>query len=273
MKKATEAEMFKLIAARFPLPDYVTVAGVPDGAGFDKHRTADAVSVATWPSRGLELTGFEIKVSRSDWLKELRDGSKAESIARRCDRWYLVVSDETIVQPGELPPTWGLMARKGDKLVTVTPAPKLDGEGDLNRSFAVALLRKAAEQAPGKAEHKAALNEQYSKAYEAGRASGLRDGEYVRKELDALRETVRVFHAASGVDIGSPYTAEKIGAVVKLLIGRGHHTVLDSLKQIASIGERAGREINGALAELEKGKAEQMRPQAGGIVWTPSDVA
>lgn len=98
---------------------------VGNGTGGTKTRAADALALSLWPGRGIELHGHEIKVSRADWLRELRDVAKADSIQRFCDRWWLVVGDPAIVTPDELPPRWGLMAVKGGRLVATKPAPKL----------------------------------------------------------------------------------------------------------------------------------------------------
>lgn len=69
------------------------------------------------------MHGHEIKVSRSDWLTELRDLTKAEATAKYCDYFWLVVSDKSIVKDGELPAGWGLMVRSGDGLrAKVKPA-------------------------------------------------------------------------------------------------------------------------------------------------------
>src|SRR5580704_8704369 len=65
---------------------------VPDGTGGYKRRTADGLGMLVWPSRGLELHGFEIKVARGDWLKELKDPTKAEAFSLHCDRWYVVTA-------------------------------------------------------------------------------------------------------------------------------------------------------------------------------------
>jgi hypothetical protein len=54
--------------------------------------------MSLWPSRGIELHGIEIKVSRNDWLKELGDPAKADEIARFCDRWWVAAGDESIHQ-------------------------------------------------------------------------------------------------------------------------------------------------------------------------------
>lgn len=72
-------------------------------------RRADALYVGFFASRGKLLVGHELKVSRADWLHELDDPSKAETWAKHCHAWYLVVPSASIVQPGELPHGWGLM--------------------------------------------------------------------------------------------------------------------------------------------------------------------
>lgn len=74
------------------------------------------------------LHGHEIKVSRSDWLRELADPTKAEAFARYCDQWWLVVSDKSIVKPGELPDSWGLMVMTGTGLRAAVSAPRRDPE-------------------------------------------------------------------------------------------------------------------------------------------------
>lgn len=73
-------------------------------------RTADALAIDTWESKGLEIHGFEVKCSRSDWLTELKQPEKSEPFRRFCDRWWLVTSSKDIVKPGELPAGWGHMA-------------------------------------------------------------------------------------------------------------------------------------------------------------------
>lgn len=94
---------------------YVLGEHVRDAAGYSALRTADLVAQDTWPSTGLEIIGHEVKVSRSDWLAELKTPGKAEAVRRLCHRWYLVVSDPKIVKD-DLPAGWGLMTLRGDKV-------------------------------------------------------------------------------------------------------------------------------------------------------------
>lgn len=72
-------------------------------------RRADALYVGFFASRGKRLTGFEVKVARSDWLAELDQPAKAEVWHPHCHSWYVVAPDTEIVRPEELPDGWGLM--------------------------------------------------------------------------------------------------------------------------------------------------------------------
>lgn len=112
---------------RYGSDAYVLMFEVGNSTGFACNRHADALAVGLWPSKGIEIIGFEFKESRSDWLRELKEPAKAESIYRYCHRWYLVVSDAAILKHGELPKTWGqLTLQKDGKLKESVKAPKLE---------------------------------------------------------------------------------------------------------------------------------------------------
>ena len=128
--KTTERDLLNLLAQRYSAVSmgsarYAYAEQVPSGTSWVKRRL-DFMAMDMWPSHGLDLHGFEVKCSRSDWLVELRDPSKAEEFKQYMDRWWLVVSDRSFVKPGELPKGWGLIAldTKGS-LRTVTHAPRL----------------------------------------------------------------------------------------------------------------------------------------------------
>jgi hypothetical protein len=69
----------------------------------------DALYVGFTSTSGRILIGHELKVSRADWLNELKQPGKSDPWADQCHEWWLVVSDCAIVQAGELPAGWGLM--------------------------------------------------------------------------------------------------------------------------------------------------------------------
>jgi hypothetical protein len=120
---------------------YVTAEHVRSHAGFDARRTADMIVQDMWPSSGLALIGHEVKVSRGDWLTELKAPEKAEEFRRYMHRWWLVVSDPRIVRD-DLPDGWGLMAVTRGGLRVVKQAPRLTPE-PIPRTMQVALLRAA----------------------------------------------------------------------------------------------------------------------------------
>lgn len=143
MSAMTEADVLRLLRERHPAPAWAFLEHVANGTGRHQSRTADAVAMSLWPSRGLELHGFEVKVWRGDWLRELADPAKADEIATRCDRWWVVATPD-VVADGELPTAWGLMVVEGASLRVAREAPLLT-PAPLDRPFLAAILRRAAE--------------------------------------------------------------------------------------------------------------------------------
>lgn len=123
---------------------YAVAAEVRSGAGFDARRTADFIAMDLWPSSGLTLHGHEVKVSRGDWLRELKDPAKAAEFTPWMHCWWVVVSDPRIVRAGELPADWGLMAMRGTVLAVVKKAPRRDAK-PLPPTRVAALLRAVAQ--------------------------------------------------------------------------------------------------------------------------------
>lgn len=96
------------LAERYCAPEWAFLLQVRSSTGANYARTADALAMSLYPSRGLHLHGFEIKVSKSDWKRELSNPDKAEEIARFCHFWW-VVAPEGVVPVDEVPPNWGLL--------------------------------------------------------------------------------------------------------------------------------------------------------------------
>lgn len=167
-EKFTERQMLDYLHQRYAQtnpgngPRYACAEHVKNQAGFDARRCADFIAVDCWPTGGIELHGHEVKVSRSDWLHELKDPTKAEAFTRYMDRWWLVVPDASIVKPGELPDGWGLLTlnrfttqgawpnyherRVGYRLRANVQAPRLTPE-PLPREMLATLMRSTAKTA------------------------------------------------------------------------------------------------------------------------------
>lgn len=60
------AEIKAALRAKFCAPEWAIMFEVGDGTGASQSRWADAVAMNLWPSRGLQIHGFEIKAHRSD---------------------------------------------------------------------------------------------------------------------------------------------------------------------------------------------------------------
>lgn len=138
-------ELKILLERRYCAPEWACIFEVPDQTG-GANRRADAMAFNLWPSRGLEVHGFEVKVSRSDWLSELKNPEKSAKIQKFCDYWW-IVTPPGIVKDGELPPTWGLLESTATKstLRMKTKAPKLSPE-NFSDAFVASLLRCALSQ-------------------------------------------------------------------------------------------------------------------------------
>lgn len=108
-------------------------------------RRMDALVMNCVPSRGLTLIGYEIKASRSDWLRELARPEKADLAAEYLDAFYLVTVPG-VVESGELPDRWGLMVPKAQKRLQVEVEAKPQDGKDTPRSLLAGILRRAIRQ-------------------------------------------------------------------------------------------------------------------------------
>ena len=97
------------------------------------------------------IIGFEVKVSRSDFLNELKAPDKAESIKKYCSHWYLVANSESVVKGRggviDLPEDWGLIipTKKNDKLRVKKEAPRLRKNCNIPLPLVARLLHKTAD--------------------------------------------------------------------------------------------------------------------------------
>jgi hypothetical protein len=122
----TESRVFEQLKHIFPSPAYVRLPQVRNGTGYARSttRTADAIIVSAWPSRGLWMAGVEIKVTRSDWKKELAHPDKADGIQRYCHHWY-VACPKGLIDEAMVPKTWGLIEVNGTTAEIARQAPEL----------------------------------------------------------------------------------------------------------------------------------------------------
>lgn len=251
------------IATRYTSPEHALFFEVSDAAGFGASRRADAVAMSLWPSRGLLVHGFEIKESRADWLRELRNPAKSAPVQKYCDRWWVVVSDGAIVVDGELPKTWGLLVLQGKKLVQKVEAPALQPV-PLDRSFVACLLRAATSNTVPKSALHELVSVRVQETVERRRSFDAVHSKRMDEEVAKLTKCIEDFEAASGVKIetwgGNPV---RIGAAVRFLLNEGaaHEEMLSVTR--TRLAHLLG-EVDASIAELRALDAKRPKKASTG---------
>lgn len=154
----TARELRNRIAAKFgrmsdaaSFPEHVVLFEVPiEGRlqpGYEflqraSRQRIDAVAVGIWKKTEGLIHGFEIKVSRSDLLHELRDLTKSEAAVRAVDRWWLVLGSRDLLHEDDpVPASWGVLYAQGRGLrVLREPSPQA---GAADRSLLTGLVTRA----------------------------------------------------------------------------------------------------------------------------------
>lgn len=219
--KLTAVQIREAISKRWAAPEYAVMWEVGRATGaVSNQRYADAVIMSLWPSRGLELHGVEIKVSRADWRREAADPTKAEAIAAYCDRWWVYTGPGVIQDTSELPPMWGAREFDGRVWRTIKEAEKTDARV-CDRVFLAALLRRADGESRWQID-------QQARAIADGAVKSANDrieSEIARRSSDAkaARQQIADFEEASGLSFRDFMLgdAKAIGAMVKAVSAVG----------------------------------------------------
>lgn len=252
----TAADIINALAAKYRAPEYAFLTEVRNSVGFSaKVRTADAMAMSLWPSRGLYMTGFEVKVSRADWKKELEQPDKAEELARFCKMWFVACPDK-MIDKDEAPPGWGLIHVKEDGgLKYAKPAPEHQAVEPTWMLFA-SLIRDVVENwVPS-----TLVDQRIEAASRERMARRIEQEGYELKEakrqLEKLRENIAAFEAESGIKIDrySDHFNREIGVAVAAL-RRWQGVPHEELQQIAQRVNRLSQEINTVALEIRESEA------------------
>jgi len=118
----------------------VVLTEVPDFTGTGRGTIADAIVMNCWGHP--HISGYELKVSRSDWRSEMKRPDKARRWAAYCTDWSLVITDRGIATVEELPATWGLYHLIDGQLKTIR-APLMVQPARMPVGMIVALARRS----------------------------------------------------------------------------------------------------------------------------------
>ncbi len=177
-------------------------------------RRFDLIAVHAWQSGRKEVHGVEIKVSRGDWLREAADPGKSKPLMALCDRYWLCCPPE-ICSKGEVPSSWGLLHVSEDQIRQTKPAPDLEPApwgADIWRCMLLRCQTRTNTEAEihlaeqrGRKEAEERLAEQQ----EHMRSSMVQD-------LEQLRERIKVFEEATGIELNRWSTDREIANVGRI---------------------------------------------------------
>lgn len=194
----TEASLVLALRSRYSSNEWALVTQVRDGAGWDR-RTFDAIAIGLWSSRGHPVHGFECKVSKSDWKRELAKPEKAEPLVAFCHYWW-IVAPRGVVDPGTLPDGWGLLEAQGGMIRTVRDAVRHEAKPP-TMGFVAQLAKRLLAERPAAVEITAADKVGYERGLASSQGSQSFTLQIAESERDALRERIRVFEEESGLSL------------------------------------------------------------------------
>jgi len=109
MSKASQTRVIlELLRHRHSGLEWATFVELNEGTGSFGGRRIDFFAFNLWPSKKYLKIAYEIKVSRSDFFKELDDPRKREPAERLANECYFA-TPVGMVQPDEVPEGWGLI--------------------------------------------------------------------------------------------------------------------------------------------------------------------
>lgn len=172
---------------KYMMPEWILMEEVGNATGGRCNRYADALAYNLYPSKNYQKIGFEIKASKGDLRRELKDGSKSNAIAQYCDEWYLLVP-KGLCDNEEIPLTWGIMELNNDKLRIKKKAEKLVNKIPFDNDIISGVLQSVMRLARNKYEWNSnILRNKIEKENSA------RIDEIVSLRIRELEEDVRVF--------------------------------------------------------------------------------
>jgi len=126
----TEDDLIKALRLRYPYEEWVFFAHQASGVGThrDTGRYMDAWAMNTYPMNKHLKLAFEIKVSRSDFMRELKQPQKREFAMKVSNQFYFV-APEGVISPEDLPEGCGLLTLNGsEELKEKVKAPRRDAK-------------------------------------------------------------------------------------------------------------------------------------------------
>jgi hypothetical protein len=111
--------------------------------GWIEERTIDVFVLHQWPSEGFKRIAYEIKISNSDFKREIKQPQKRKSFRDLSNEFYFI-APEGIIDPDKVPTDCGLIEVTPEgKLIKKIDSPWFESNPDWN--IVASLVKRALE--------------------------------------------------------------------------------------------------------------------------------
>lgn len=93
------------------------------GTGYENEQRLDGFLMELWPSKNYEITAYEIKISRPDFQRELRNPKKKMAGMEISNRFYFITANKIVNDVSEIPEDCGWLEFTGARLIERKKAP------------------------------------------------------------------------------------------------------------------------------------------------------
>jgi hypothetical protein len=146
MEPVTSEVIKKAIRRKHEGENWELFEELGNSTGMNRERSIDVFALDTWPSGGFARVAYEVKISRSDFLRELREPAKRRSALLYATAFYFAVP-KGLVRLDEVPVEAGLFEVEFDDerqpIGKITHASPLHSTYPPSWGFVSALVRSA----------------------------------------------------------------------------------------------------------------------------------
>lgn len=212
-------------------------------------RRADFVALNTWPSRNFKIVVCEVKVDRSDWLREKKESAKNDLFVGQADEFYIAATKD-VVNKEELPEGWGLMELRADGLMQKKVESDLTEAQDqpMKKSFFAKLVAKSFDDSLPKQR----IIEARRRGYNEGKDRANNSTDYKIQRLrskaenwDKLKDSPLKIYDADDETLEEIEQAKKL---ISKMEGEGYNGVNKTLEKIKSYSQ----DLEDTADEIEK---------------------
>lgn len=215
----TAAQVRAALRRHYAAPAHGLAFEVAAATGFDARRHIDAIAMDLWPSRGLALTGIEIKVSLGDFRREIKDPAKAEELAQYCD-YFIIAAPKNLIARADLPMAWGLLEFDEDGSGRMNVAPTKTPAKEIGRPLLAAIMR-ASSRGIDKESNEAEIGRLKEAQNTAFNERVEREAERIAKRATEASEHWNALVTAIGEDPGRFWDSGDLIRAVKVVMTSG----------------------------------------------------